>query len=329
MLIEQRLFLLEKLRGYLLSNTEEWKDTKERARSANGWFTENFVEDAVQAIVEDLLPPSHLKAWLSKYTLPDHAVKVGIVMAGNIPLVGFHDFLCGFLSGHTLYLKLSSKDAILLAHIVRKLIEWDPEVSEQIHVADMLKGCDAYIATGSNNSGRYFLEYFGKYAHLIRKNRTSVAVLSGAETPEDLQLLCKDMFQYYGLGCRNVTQLFLPEGYDFEPLITATQHWAFLADNHKYNNNYDYQLAIYLLNQVPYLTNGSLLLVENPVPFTAVSVLHYQFYKDKGELTDKLKSSEDIQCIVGDGYLPFGQAQHPGLLDYADGADTMAFLCSL
>lgn len=191
------------------------------------------------------------------------------------------------------------------------------------------KGCDAYIATGSNNTARYFEQYFGKYPHIIRRNRTSVALLDGAETDEELKLLASDVFTYFGLGCRNVTQLYLPEGYDMERLLKIFSLHEDMMMHHKYKNNYDYYLAIYLLNKVPYLTNGSLLMVENELPFSAVSVLHYQYYKDKNAALKKLEDSEDIQCIVGEGNVPFGAAQKPSLSDYADGVDTMSFLCGM
>jgi hypothetical protein len=250
-------------------------------------------------------------------------------MAGNIPLVGFHDFLCGFLSGHTIFMKLSSKDEVLLRHLIEKLIEWEPEVAAQIHIADNLKNCDAYIATGSNNTARYFEQYFGKYPHIIRKNRTSVAILEGDETEDELYALAKDVFTFYGLGCRNVTQVCVPRGYDFATLQQVFQRYDEYILHHKYKNNYDYHYAIYLLNRVPHISNGSLLMVENELPFSAVSVLHYRYYDDMQALARELEQRNDIQTIVGRGFTPFGAAQVPSLSDYADGVDTMAFLCSL
>lgn len=327
--LRERLDLLERLGNYMLSEEPEWLEAKLHARISNAWFTDDFIAEAVDAIAKQYLDRQKLEAWAGQYRLPGHSRKVGIVMAGNIPLVGFHDFLCGFVSGHQLYLKLSSKDMVLLSHLIRKLSEWNPEVMQQVHIAEMLKGCEAYIATGSNNSSRYFEEYFGKYPHLIRRNRTSVAVLDGAETTAELEALCRDVFLYYGLGCRNVTQLCVPEGYDFTLLFEASEGWRFLLDHHKYKNNFDYHLALYLLNKVPYLSNELLLLVENSLPFSAVSVLHYQFYQDRNTRIAELQHSTDIQCLVGHGLSPFGAAQQPGLNDYADGADTMAFLCSL
>ncbi len=324
-----RIKLLTKLGEYMGSGDAGWAEIKLRAVQNNAWFTEEYIDISVKNIVEGFLQEDKLTAWLAQYTLPQTAKTVGIVMAGNIPLVGFHDFLCGFVSGHRLMLKLSSKDDVLLKHIIQKMTEWHPAVAEQIVVSDMLKGCDAYIATGSNNSSRYFEQYFAKYPHIIRRNRTSVAVLTGIETTEELQALAKDVFTYFGLGCRNVTQVCVPHGYNFVPMLEVFGNHGDMKMHHKYNNNYDYHLALYLLNRVAYLTNDSLLMVENDLPFSAVSVLHYRYYDNRAELITTLKTNDDIQCIVAEGEVPFGQAQVPSLNDYADGIDTMEFLCAL
>ena len=326
---EKRISLLSKLGDYLLGQSEDWQRIKTLAVVQNGWFTPEHIDEAVTQIATGYLDATKLRDWLSGYKLPDQPRKVGIVMAGNIPLVGFHDLLCGFLSGHNLLLKLSSKDTVLIEHMIRKLGEWDESVLEQIQTAEMLKGCDAYIATGTNNTARYFEQYFGKYPHIIRKNRTSVAVLDGSETTDEIAALGKDIFSYFGLGCRNVTQLCVPEGYDFTPFLQSMEAYRSFGDHNKYRNNYDYHLALYLLNRVPYLDNGSLLLVENDLPFSAVSVLHYRTYKNGAALIRELQQSPDIQAVIGHGALPFGTAQQPALSDYADGVDTMAFLCGL
>lgn len=327
--LEKRIELLERLGKYMLSEDEEWKNVQIMAAYANAWFTEENITYAVNNIVSELLQKHQLEKWISQYNLPDEPKTVGIVMAGNIPLVGFHDFLCGFISGHKLMLKLSSKDEVLLKHLISRLKEWEPAVNEQVQTSDLLKGCDAYIATGSNNTARYFEEYFSKYPNIIRKNRTSVAVLDGTETDEELHRIAHDVFIYFGLGCRNVTQIYVPEGYNFQGMLDVFSSYDDIVTHSKYKNNYDYYLAIYLLNNVPYLTNGSLLLVENEIPFSAVSVLHYRFYDNLAELMDKLRKNNDIQCISGKGALPFGEAQKPGLNDYADGVDTMEFLTAL
>lgn len=327
--LNDKISLLVKLGAYLEADTEEWQEVKRRAVNANGWFTIEHINIAVNNIVQAFLQKDKLEQWVHSYTLPVTSLKVGVVAAGNIPLVCFHDVLCVFLSGHQLFLKLSSKDNVLFSHILRLLISWNESVSEYIHLAELLRDCHAYIATGSNNSARYFEQYFSKYPHVIRKNRTSVAILDGTETDAELDLLADDVFCYYGLGCRNVTQVCVPPHYDFQPLMKALARYKHFADHHKYKNNYDYHLALYLLNRVPYLTNESVLLVENEMAFSAVSVLHYRYYAGKATLLEGLQESEQIQCIVGHGHIPFGQSQQPSLSDYADGVDTMNFVCSL
>ncbi|RYD59040.1 MAG: acyl-CoA reductase [Sphingobacteriales bacterium] len=326
---EKRIELLVRLGQYILSDDEQWMVAQQWAVSKNAWFTPGHITLALQNIAAEYLGKAKLEAWIKQYPEVTKPVKVGVVMAGNIPLVGFHDFLCGFMSGHDVYLKLSSKDEVLLRHIIHVLCDWEPAVAEQVHIADNLKGCDAYIATGSNNTARYFEQYFAKYPHIIRRNRTSVAVLDGTETKEDLTALAHDVFSYFGLGCRNITQVCVPEGYNFDNLMEAMTVYQDMIHHHKYKNNYDYYLAIYLLNRVPYLTNESLLLVENKLPFSAVAVLHYRYYNDKAELTTELTTSDDIQSISGHGFKPFGTSQIPALGDYADGVDTMDFLTHL
>jgi hypothetical protein len=252
---------------------------------------------------------------------------IGIIMAGNIPLAGMHDFISGFISGHHLIIKPSSKDAVLITAIINKLKEWEPSLS--ITIAEQLKNCDAYIATGSNNSARYFDYYFSKYPHIIRKNRTSAAILTGNETSEELTRLADDVYLYFGLGCRNVTKIYVPENYDFIPLLEAFKKYDWVFDNHKYKNNYDYQLAIMIINNIYYMTNSSILLKENKALFTAISLLHYEFCTDINEVKSSLENNPDIQCVVGEGFLPFGTAQTPALSDYADKADTLKFLLEL
>ena len=327
--LDKKIELLVTLGEYMSQNSIEWMDIQDRAVNANAWFTPAHVSLAIENITDQFLQKDKLQYWIANYTLPKESKTVGIVMAGNIPLVGFHDFLCGFVSGHRLLLKLSSKDEILLNHLIDKLIEWEPAVSNKVEIAERLNGCDAYIATGSNNTARYFEQYFGKYPHIIRRNRTSVAVLDGTETDEDLALLADDVYLYYGLGCRNVTQVYVPHDYDFAKLLNVFNKHNDYADLNKYKNNYDYHLAIYLLNRVPYMSNESLLMVENDMPFSAVSVLHYKYYDNKEQLITQLKGNQDIQAIIGKGFVPFGDSQKPALGEYADGVDTMGFLCRL
>ncbi|MBS1777630.1 MAG: acyl-CoA reductase [Bacteroidetes bacterium] len=328
--IEKRIDLLKKLGQYMQSDETDWRIAQEQACNMNAWFTKESVDLSVQNIVNQYLQPPLLKEWLSKYSLPVQAKKVGIIMAGNIPLVGFHDFICSFVCAHQQHIKLSSKDDILLRKLIGKLYEWEPNLRSEIFIADNLKNCESYIATGNNNSARYFEQYFGKYPHIIRRNRTSVAILEGNETKNEFTELANDVFSYFGLGCRNVTQLCVPKGYDFSLLLESLKPFSSeLMLHHKYKNNYDYYFAIYMLNKVPFLTNDSLMLVENELPFSAVSVLHFRYYTDMQQLAHDLEVSGNIQTIVGKGFTPFGAAQIPSLSDYADGVDTMSFLCSI
>jgi len=328
----QKTAALLRLREYLTSNDEALQQVKVQASQVNGWFTPAFIDTAIQNICQYYLDETLLNNWLAAYPQPAGQLPktVGITTAGNIPLVGFHDWLCGFVSGHHVKLKLSSKDTLLLQHLLQVMSSWYPETAQQTTISEMLKDCDAYIATGSNNSARYFEYYFSRFPHIIRRNRTSAALLTGSETAAELEALADDMMLYFGLGCRNVTKIFVPEGYDFTPLLQAHERkYAYLMEHHKYRNNYDYNLALFLLNSSPYLTNGSLLVQEHKSLFSAISVLHYSYYEDAATLATSLLANPDLQCLVGRDFTPFGLAQQPSLTDYADGVDTLAFLRSL
>jgi hypothetical protein len=329
--LKQRIDLLVQLGKYIANNNGEWQAVKERANRANHWFAPEFIEMAARNISESFLQREKLENWVEQYNVPESNDKpevVGVVMAGNIPMVGFHDMLCVFISGHKQRIKLSSKDDVLIKHLVMVLADIYPGINDLIQFPETLKGCDAYIATGSNNSGRYFDYYFGKYPHIIRKNRTSVAVLDSTETPEELEKLADDIQTYFGLGCRNVTKLYVPEDYDFAPLLQALNKYDYYEDFHKYKHNYDYQLALLMMGNKFYMTNGTILINKNASLFTAVSQLHYENYSDVQEL-EQLRNNENVQCIVGHQFLPFGQAQNPSLTDYPDGVDTMKFALSL
>ncbi|HVZ26136.1 MAG TPA: hypothetical protein VG842_08785 [Sediminibacterium sp.] len=305
---------------------------REKASRENPWFIPQFIDTAVERICSSFLDKTLLGQWADQYQLParnDQPQTLGLVMAGNIPLVGFHDFLCGWISGHRLRIKTSSKDHVLFQHLLEQLTKWSPDTRDRVRIQERLSGCDAYIATGSNNTGRYFAYYFGKYPHIIRRNRTSVAILDGTETPAELKALAEDIQLYFGLGCRNVTQLYVPPGYDFLPLLEALRDYSFLIDHHKYKHNYDYHLALLIMGNKFYMTNDSVVLTENPAPFAPVSQVHYVFETDPAAASGRLLVNPDIQCIVGHGHLAFGQAQTPGLTDYADGVDTLAFLSEL
>ncbi|MBU3743640.1 MAG: acyl-CoA reductase [Sediminibacterium sp.] len=332
MILQERIQIMCELGDYMRSQHPEWEAVQERASRENTWFIAPFVKDAIGAITRQMLTAPKLAAWVSAYSLPEntpHPKKVGLVMAGNIPLVGFFDCLCIFISGHTAIIKPSSSDSCLILHLIEWLKNRDSRMETYFQIAERLKGCDAYIATGSNQSGRYFDYYFGKHPHIIRRNRTSVAVLNGQESPETLQLLARDMQQYFGLGCRNVTQIWVPEGYSFEPLLEALKSYDFLMDLPAYKHNYDYHLTLLIMSNRYYMTNGSVVLTENASPFSPVSHVHYQFYQPGKFPETELKNNSEIQCIVGRNGIAPGMAQNPGLSDYADGVDTMAFLTAL
>jgi hypothetical protein len=329
--LQQRIDLLVRLGEYMSGNSEEWLEAKEKAKRENGWFILPFIDLSVKNICEQFLQREKLEQWTAAYPLQNikEPKNVGLVMAGNLPLVGFHDFLCVFISGHMVTIKPSSKDEVLIKHLVRKLYEWEITVQNYISLAENLKGCDAYIATGSNNSSRYFEYYFAKYPHIIRKNRTSVAVLTGEESSEQLDRLTDDVVTYFGLGCRNVTKIYVPHNYDFIPLLQAFRKYEWLGDENKYRNNYDYQLALLIMNNKTYMTNPAIILSERPEIFSAVSQLHYEYYTNKDQVIAELKNNNEIQCTIGYEGLPFGSAQTPSLTDYADGIDVMKFLSEI
>ena len=306
-----------------------------RARNQNAWFDEPSVTAAVAGIAH-LLAEEPLRHWAARYPPePTTAHRVGVVMAGNIPLVGFHDLLCVLLSGHTLLAKLSADDTVLMSWLLGELQAIEPRFADFVQVLPRLNAAEAFIATGSDNTARYFEYYFGKKPHLIRRNRTSLAVLTGQETSAELARLGPDIFQYYGLGCRNVSKLFVPAGYDFVPLLDSLQTCEGVLNHHKYNNNYDYNKSILLVNRVPHLDTGFLLLTPDPKLVSPISVLYYAEYAHEIDLVDQLTDiAAQTQCVVSAGgrfagSLPFGQAQAPGVADYADGVDTMEFLAQL
>lgn len=328
-LLNDKIHLLLQLKKYILSDSEEWEEIQDSAERKNGWFTREFIMKSIQAIADNYLDENALQLFSERFLASNQPRTVGVVMAGNIPLVGFHDFLCVFLSPHRLAFKCSSKDDVLLPAMVQYLKSINPDLMKEVEQKEMLKNCDAYLATGSNHSAKVFKSYFGKYPHIIRPNKTSVAVLSGQETEEELSLLADDVYQYFGLGCRNVTKIFVPHEYPFEPLLQAFRKYDHLKDHNKYRNNLDYQLALYILNNQYYMSNDSVLLIEHESIFSAVSVLHYSYYSKRDTLIDALQNNPNIQTIVGQGFTSFGAAQHPGISDFADGIDTVEFLNSL
>jgi hypothetical protein len=306
-----------------------------RAKVENPWFTPENVQLAWQGI-QSFLDENKLRDWLNQYPQSSQTPRqIGVVMAGNIPMVGFHDLLCVLAGGHNLMAKFSSQDSILMQQMVNWLIEIEPAMATKIQVVDKINAAEAYIATGSDNSARYFEYYFAKKPHIIRRNRNSCAVLSGNESAEDLSNLGKDIFRYFGLGCRSVSKLYVPKNYDFQAFTQAIEGWKEIINHHKYANNYEYNRAIYLVNQIIYYDNGFLLFKPDKALASPIGVLHYETYYDEAELNLKLVEWTDkIQVIATNltnlpNAVPFGQTQHPGLNDYADGVDTMAFLKGL
>ncbi|HEX8548891.1 MAG TPA: acyl-CoA reductase [Cytophagaceae bacterium] len=332
--LKDRIQIFSKL-GDLLSNEEELKEWARDAYNQNNWFNEENVLSAIKGI-KAMLTPNTLEKWLGNYKIQrTDAKKVGIIAAGNIPLVSFHDIMCVLLTGHIAVIKASSQDSILIKRILMKLTELEPSFQEQIVYADQLKNIDAVIATGSDNSSRYFEYYFSKMPHIIRKNRVSVAVLTGEESESDLGSLGKDILDYYGLGCRNVSKIYVPEDYIFNFFFESIEKYSSKINHHKYRNNYDYNRTIYMLNQVVHLDNGFLLLTENKELVSPISVLYFERYKNIEDVKVELESKkEKLQVIVSlngtfPNSIPFGTAQCPMPWDYADGVDTIQFLLNI
>lgn len=335
MTIKKRIAAFAALGIYLQNiSQEELESLAWRAQNANNWFTQESVRAALINIGQ-ILNPSDLEYWTKQYAINEVFTnkKVGVVMAGNIPAVGFHDWLCVVLAGHEAHLKLSALDTVLMRWLVAKLAELTPEIAGRTYIAERLNDVDIIIATGSDNSARYFSHYFGKKPNIIRQNRTSVAILTGNETTEQLQKLGSDIFTYYGLGCRNVSKIFIPQHYDLVPFLDAQAIYSYVQHHHKYHNNYDYNKSVYLVNRTPHLDTGFLVVAESGELVSPVSVLYYERYADQQDLLNKISAIESkIQCVVTNKsfdfqrIVGFGEAQSPSLSDYADGVDTMLFL---
>jgi hypothetical protein len=334
----QKIDSLSALGDFLLSQegvrtTEAWGW---KAQTQNAWFTPENVQAALSSIATHYLNKNKLLEWVAGYDLDrQQPHSVGVVMAGNIPAAGFHDLLCVLLSGNRLMAKLSSQDSVLLKELASQLIRIEPRWQPFIEFSERLNAADAIIATGSDNSARYFRYYFGSKPHIIRQNRTSCAIIRGNEKKSELSKLGDDALLYFGLGCRNISKLFVPSGYDFTPFFESIEHLNGIIHHAKYQNNYDYNKSIYLVNRVSHLDNGFLLLTPNEALVSPVSVLYYEEYLDLPDLQEKINSQRNkLQCIVSGeswfpGSLPLGTAQSPALSDYADGIDTLAFLMGL
>ncbi len=302
----------------------------------NGWFTEAHIRNAIGAIA-GMLKREQLVKWMQQY--PDLPVDpagrktIGVIMAGNIPLVGFHDMLSVIMSGHSFLGKLSSKDDHLLKQVAGIICAVEPRFGKRISFTDeYLRDADAVIATGSDNSARHFSYYFKNTPHILRRNRNGITILSGDESDEELLLLGKDIFTYFGLGCRNVTKIYLPDHFDVTRLLRLYEEWAGLTEHHKYNNNLDYHRTIFLMKRIPFLDNGLVLFKEDVSIASPVGVVYYEKYSELNRLKKQIKGqSEQVQCVVStikeiENAIPPGTTQEPRLWDYADGVDTMEFL---
>lgn len=314
---------------------EKFKDLLSLSQSHNGWFTPEQVYFAVESWAK-ALREDNLNKWLSAYDLSEVKPKtVGLILAGNIPLVGFHDFLSVLITGHKVLVKASSNDQHLIAFLADYLISIEPKLSYYISFTDgKLENFDAIIATGSNNTARYFEFYFKDKLSIIRKNRNSVAVLNGNESHEDLVNLGEDIFRYFGLGCRNVSKLFVPKDYNFDAFFKAIYAYKDVIFYEKYSNNYDYNKAVFLMSNFKLLDNEFLTLKEDTSYASPISSVFYEYYEDIADLQKQLESESDqIQCVVSNNLIPnsisFGQTQQPKLWDYADNVDTLQFLISL
>lgn len=301
----------------------------------NPWFDRDSVYLALKALAK-WLNKEVLEEFCDRYDFTDNPKTVAVICAGNIPAVNFHDLLCVLLSGNRALLKLSSLDNKLIPAIVEELVEIEPEIRDRVLFAEgKIEGFDAVIATGSNNTSRYFNYYFSKYPHIIRHSRSSIAVIGNRDI--DYKGLMTDVLTHKGMGCRNISKLFVPRGFDFMPFVEASKDYAFLMDHNKYRNNYDYHKAIFIMNNVAFVDSGALLMMENKDIFSPVSVLNYEFYDDLKCVEDMIEMDKDnIQCVVSDikfvggmKTIGFGKAQQPEIYDYADNVDTMLFLNGL
>ena len=347
MTLQQRIELLAELGNFLVNTPDDPKlnDAVQQAWIENRWFTPENIHAALKAIAQQMLDIDRLKAWAATYPVHEslHPERtIGIVMAGNIPLVGFHDWLCVFVSGERAKVKMSEKDKTLLPFLIGLLGEWSHETREYTVFCgenEPLRDFDAVIATGSNNTARYFEQYFAKYPHIIRRNRNAVAILDGTESVADFYALGHDIFTFFGLGCRNVSKLYVPQNYNFEPLLEALHEYKELANHDKYRNNFDYNTTLYIMNNIPYINNGCLILREDSSLASRIASVHYEYYEDLTQLTVIIdRQQEEIQCVVGKiklpstdalSVIPFGQSQSPALSDYPDGVDVMLWLTNL
>ncbi len=330
---KQRIDAFVALGKVLTTDQEKVDNVLRQASVKNPWYTMENTKKQLQALSSNLTSEK-LTPWVASYPIVQTDQTVGLILAGNIPLVGFHDILCVLIVGFRAQIKLSSDDAGLTAFVLHELIDIEPAFAEKIQIVDRLQQYDLIIATGSDNSSRYFNYYFGKKPHIIRKNRNSLAILTGTESPEQLKALGSDIFDYFGLGCRSVSKLFIPRGYNFNLFFEAIEYFSPIKTHYKYVNNYDYNKSIYLINGDKHLDNGFLLLKEDKRFASPLATVFYEEYEQLPQLVAQLETQADkIQCIVTEATIEtsiptfsLGGSQCPSLTDYADGVDVLEFL---
>lgn len=344
MSLNQRIDNLVQLGKQIDPSNEKLQSAVTQARLYNAWFTEENTWKSLMAIKTSFLQKEILEKWASQYDIPEGEnealnprKKIGLVLAGNIPLVGWHDIMCCYVSGHIAMIKLSDKDRFLIPCLLDLLSEIDPNSSTYFMIVEQLKGFDAVIATGSNNTSKYFEYYFGKYPHIIRANRNAIAILTGEESEDEIKRLGADIFEYFGLGCRNVSSCLVPLDFEWNRYLEIWhEEYKLLAQHNKYKNNFDHNVSLFILNKQKYLINGCLLVKEDKSIASRIASLYYQTYEDLQSAVAYIKDNkEKIQCVVTDtafdeiDTVPFGKAQQPDIDDYADGVDTMQFLTQL
>ncbi|MFA6276133.1 MAG: acyl-CoA reductase [Pedobacter sp.] len=330
------IIALKKLSEFMANPSPEFNAIVQSASYSNAWFTSEEVGKALISL-SNMLNNDDLELWFEHVHISEQPKKVGLILAGNIPLVGFHDVLCVLATGNIALIKMSSSDDKLLPALLKQLISFEPELANHIEYTERLKDFDAIIATGSNNTSRYFDYYFGKVPNIIRKNRNSVAVLNGKESTAELESLGHDIFDYFGLGCRNVSKIYVPENYDLKNFFEPIEKYQPIINHFKYNNNYDYNKSIYLVNGVKHFDNGFILMKEDETFVSPLAVLFYEEYNSVEDIEVKLNAQdEQIQCVVSNIPLEinkekigFGQSQNPKLWDYADTINTIDFLNKL
>ena len=333
---EKIITAFQKLSAFMAEPDAEFSSLMERSSNYNAWFTSEEVQRAV-ASLSNMLNNTDMEKWFRSISITESPKKVGLILAGNIPLVGFHDVISVLATGNIALIKLSSSDDKLLPALLKQLVSFEPAFADHIQYTERLKDFDAIIATGSNNSSRYFDYYFGKVPNIIRKNRNSVAVLTGSESPEAMQLLGHDVFDYFGLGCRNVSKIFIPADYDIKYFFEPIEEFQPIINHFKYNNNYDYNKSIFLVIGVEHFDNGFLLLKEDNGLASPLAVMYFERYTDLADVKASLAAEkENIQCVVSElplglelPQLAFGQSQNPRLWDYADNVNTVEFLKGL